>query len=367
MPRLCADATWMLCAADRSKLADTDSEMSSPIPSPAHSAWGEESGEDSPAVGSQASSLDVGMADLELSWRDIDEAAMVLEAGGSSSARSGGTPGAGPSVSPVMQVNATVVVRGQAASPAASGSPVVPVRTVEQQQQRQAQHAQQIMKRRSSGGLRDTPPLPSLAEEQARHAGSAPRGRMVARTPATPGVAAPASGDANDRPALGLALDSEAVLREMQAASAGGASEPVASSPEVMPDCMRVCLPPPVSEGNAFSNLVGDLFGAHAADALFNGSVHHQASAPSATGVFLKPPLPPNATKRCKTSPLSAAAATAAQPRMNGYHANGNGCNGCNGCNGNGHHHHNGVGRNGAAAMSAAGGAKGHSSSHSTC
>ena len=172
---------------------------------------------------------------------------MVLEAGGSSSARSGGTPGAGPSVSPVMQVNATVVVRGQAASPAASGSPVVPVRTVEQQQQRQAQHAQQIMKRRSSGGLRDTPPLPSLAEEQARHAGSAPRGRMVARTPATPGVAAPASGDANDRPALGLALDSEAVLREMQAASAGGASEPVASSPEVMPDCMRVCLPPPVS------------------------------------------------------------------------------------------------------------------------
>ena len=326
---------------------------------------------------------------------------MVLEAGGSSSARSGGTPGAGPSVSPVMQVNATVVVRGQAASPAASGSPVVPVRTVEQQQQRQAQHAQQIMKRRSSGGLRDTPPLPSLAEEQARHAGSAPRGRMVARTPATPGVAAPASGDANDRPALGLALDSEAVLREMQAASAGGASEPVASSPEVMPDCMRVCLPPPVSarrrvehghsppppprgklpptshtsplprpqvsEGNAFSNLVGDLFGAHAADALFNGSVHHQASAPSATGVFLKPPLPPNATKRCKTSPLSAAAATAAQPRMNGYHANGNGCNGCNGCNGNGHHHHNGVGRNGAAAMSAAGGAKGHSSSHSTC
>jgi len=61
MPRLCADATWMLCAADRSKLADTDSEMSSPIPSPAHSAWGEESGEDSPAVGSQASSLDVGM------------------------------------------------------------------------------------------------------------------------------------------------------------------------------------------------------------------------------------------------------------------------------------------------------------------
>lgn len=172
---------------------------------------------------------------------------MVLEAGGSSSARSGGTPGAGPSVSPVMQVNATVVVRGQAASPAASGSPVVPVRTVEQQQQRQAQHAQQIMKRRSSGGLRDTPPLPSLAEEQARHAGSAPRGRMVARTPATPGVAAPASGDANDRPALGLALDSEAVLREMQAASAGGASEPVASSPAVMPDCMRVCLPPPVS------------------------------------------------------------------------------------------------------------------------
>tara|TARA_B110001452_G_scaffold17580_1_gene14257 strand:- start:2769 stop:3143 length:375 start_codon:yes stop_codon:yes gene_type:complete len=121
---------------------------------------------------------------------------------------------------------------------------------------------------------------------------------------------------------------------------------------------------PQVSEGNAFSNLVGDLFGAHAADALFNGSVHHQASAPSATGVFLKPPLPPNATKRCKTSPLSAAAATAAQPRMNGYHANGNGCNGCNG---NGHHHHNGVGRNGAAAMSAAGGAKGHSSSHSTC
>ena len=188
-------------------------------------------------------------ADLELSWQEIEEAMPVLEASGSI-ARSG-TPGAGPQpgASPVMQVNATVVTVGQAASPAASGSPVVPVRTVEQQQQRQAQHQQQMMKRRSSGGLRDTPPLPSLAEEQARPAGGAPKGRTIARTPATPGVAVHANGDANDRPALGLALDSEAVLREMQAASAGDASEPVASSPAVMPDCMRVCLPPPVSPG----------------------------------------------------------------------------------------------------------------------
>ena len=105
-------------------------------------------------------------------------------------------------------------------------------------------------------------------------------------------------------------------------------------------------------------NLVGDLFGVQAADALYNGFVHHQASAPKTANVFLKPPLPPNAAaKRCKTS-----AAAAAAPKMNGngYHVNGNGHH----WNGNGYHV-NGLGHN--AHMWAAGGANGHSSSHSTC
>ena len=65
-----------------------------------------------------------------------------------------------------------------------------------------------------------------------------------------------------ERPALGLMLDSEAVLRQMQL----GTDEVVAAPapPEAMPASVRMFLPPePVqSDGDALPVLVGDLFGA---------------------------------------------------------------------------------------------------------
>ena len=65
-----------------------------------------------------------------------------------------------------------------------------------------------------------------------------------------------------ERPALGLMLDSEEVLRQMQL----GKNEVVAAPapPEAMPASVRMFLPPqPVqSDGDALPYLVGDLFGA---------------------------------------------------------------------------------------------------------
>ena len=95
-----------------------------------------------------------------------------------------------------------------------------------------------------------------------------------------------------ERPALGLKLDSEAVIRQMQqqqhnggpGSPAGWTSPP--QQPEAMPPSMRSMLPmdPLPSNGEALPHLVGDLFGAQAQAAICNGGLlngHSYASSPS--------------------------------------------------------------------------------------
>ena len=121
--------------------------------------------------------------------------------------------------------------------------------------------------------------------------------RAVAVTPApartATRVAPPAPNTwPQERPALGLKLDSEAVIRQMQQQQHnGGAGSPAGwtsppQQPEAMPPSMRSMLPmdPLPSNGEALPHLVGDLFGAQAQAAICNEGLlngHSYASSPS--------------------------------------------------------------------------------------
>ena len=139
-------------------------------------------------------------------------------------------------------------------------------------------------------------------QREFRHQGVLPRGgtlqvvpRAVATTPPRPvqRVEAPAVPNTwpPEKPALGLRLDSEAVIRQMQKTANAGSGAPGWTSPpqqpEAMPPSMRLLMP---MEQLQSDHLVSDLFGAQA-QAAMNGSLlngqAYSVSPPSATSAFI--------------------------------------------------------------------------------
>ena len=124
--------------------------------------------------------------------------------------------------------------------------------------------------------------------------------RAVAVTPTRLAASAAATPTAqhtwtSDKPALGLMLDSEAVIRQMQQTQggAGGHARGWMSppqQPEAMPPSIRGIMKlEPLQSDMASSDLVGDLFGAQAQAAFFDGSFlngHAYAPNPSTPTVL---------------------------------------------------------------------------------